>query len=235
MNTQHTQQHAEELAELGWQYFECPACGSEGAKAFPKPEQEPPTFDEWTSDYVRDNLHKLKAQPEQAGINMEKFVGSGAPVVIPQAIPQIPQEHSSNEPAEYQVRSRPNWNGAPGWSDWTRCSKEAAGDYAKTPMLNDWEYEVRALYTSPPVQRKPLEPDMFWNQDDAETPHDSIEQFLNEEICQSSFEVEVGAVFTLLRAKKMPSVKIKVTSIDEEECEAKYEIIEADHGIKGEA
>ena len=33
--------HAEELAKLGWQYFECPACGSEGARAFPKPEQEP--------------------------------------------------------------------------------------------------------------------------------------------------------------------------------------------------
>lgn len=33
--------HAEELTKLGWQYFECPACGSEGARAFPKPEQEP--------------------------------------------------------------------------------------------------------------------------------------------------------------------------------------------------
>lgn len=27
--------HAEQLARLGWQYFECPACGSEGARAFP--------------------------------------------------------------------------------------------------------------------------------------------------------------------------------------------------------
>jgi len=35
------QEHAEQMAKLGWQYFECPACGSEGAKAFPKPEQEP--------------------------------------------------------------------------------------------------------------------------------------------------------------------------------------------------
>jgi hypothetical protein len=33
-----SQQHAEDLAKLGWQYFECPACGSEGAKAFPKSE-----------------------------------------------------------------------------------------------------------------------------------------------------------------------------------------------------
>jgi len=31
------QEHAEQLAKLGWQCFECPACGSEGARAFPKP------------------------------------------------------------------------------------------------------------------------------------------------------------------------------------------------------
>ena len=31
------QEHAEQLVKLGWQYFECPACGSEGARAFPKP------------------------------------------------------------------------------------------------------------------------------------------------------------------------------------------------------
>jgi len=45
------QKHAEQLAEKGWQYFECPACGSEGAKAFPKQEkQEPVAIDGNTSD-----------------------------------------------------------------------------------------------------------------------------------------------------------------------------------------
>ena len=33
-------EHAERLSLKGWQYFECPACGSEGARAFPQPEQE---------------------------------------------------------------------------------------------------------------------------------------------------------------------------------------------------
>jgi len=28
------------MARLGWQCFECPACGSEGARAFPKPEKQ---------------------------------------------------------------------------------------------------------------------------------------------------------------------------------------------------
>lgn len=34
-------EHPEQMARLGWQYVECPACGSEGARAFPRPEQEP--------------------------------------------------------------------------------------------------------------------------------------------------------------------------------------------------
>ena len=34
-------EHPKQMARLGWQYVECPACGSEGARAFPKPEQEP--------------------------------------------------------------------------------------------------------------------------------------------------------------------------------------------------
>lgn len=34
------QKHAERLSLKGWQYFECPACGSEGARAFPQPEQD---------------------------------------------------------------------------------------------------------------------------------------------------------------------------------------------------
>ena len=90
------------------------------------------------------------------------------------------------------------------------------------------------LYTSPPAS-KPLtdsqiEADMFWNYDDAETPHDSVEEFLNNEICNGC--LEVGAVFTLLRAKRLPNIKIKVTNIDENESEAEYEIIEAAHGIK---
>ena len=32
-------EHPEQMARLGWQYVECPACGLEGARAFPKPEQ----------------------------------------------------------------------------------------------------------------------------------------------------------------------------------------------------
>jgi len=67
--------------------------------------------------------------------------------------------------------------------------------------------------------------DMFWNYDDAERQHGSIDEFLNEEICNGM--VEVGAEFTILRGIRLPKIKIRVTAIDDEECEAKWEIIDA--------
>jgi len=41
------QEHAERMSLKGWQYFECPACGSEGAKAFPKQEKQEPVAWKW--------------------------------------------------------------------------------------------------------------------------------------------------------------------------------------------
>ena len=67
--------------------------------------------------------------------------------------------------------------------------------------------------------------DMFWNRDDAERPHQSIDCFLNDQICQH--DLEVGAEFTIWRARKLTSVKIRVTAIDDEQCEAEYEAIDA--------
>ena len=67
--------------------------------------------------------------------------------------------------------------------------------------------------------------DMVWNREDAEKPHDSISCFLNDEICNGY--LEVGATFEMMQAKRLPNVIIRVTSIDEENCEAEYEVIEA--------
>ena len=59
-----------------------------------------------------------------------------------------------SEPVEYQYRIRPDW--IPEWNGWNTCSKESAEAYEKTPYLHDWHYEVRRLYTSPPVQQEPV-------------------------------------------------------------------------------
>jgi hypothetical protein len=81
-----------------------------------------------------------------------------------------------------------------------------------------------AAAPQPAAQRGEVVPDMFWNSDDADQPHDSIECLLNDQICQH--DIEVGAVFTIWRAKKLPALTIRVTAIDSEECEAEYEVIE---------
>ena len=59
-----------------------------------------------------------------------------------------------SEPVEYQYRTRPDWISE--WNGWNTCSKESAEAYEKTPYLHDWHYEVRRLYTSPPVQQEPV-------------------------------------------------------------------------------
>lgn len=59
------QEHPEQMARLGWQYVECPACGSEGARAFPKPEQEPEcTCDAEVNHWCRPEHAAPLAQPD---------------------------------------------------------------------------------------------------------------------------------------------------------------------------
>ncbi len=71
-------------------------------------------------------------------------------------------------------------------------------------------------------------PDMFWNADDAEQMHHSIDEFLNDEICNGV--CEVGGEFEIQRAIRLPNIKIRVTAIDDESCEAEYEVIDAAKG-----
>ena len=59
-------------------------------------------------------------------------------------------QQEAQEPVEWQSRTRPTWEGNTSpWSHWKPCTKEQAEDYWKTPLLNDWAYEARALYTAP--------------------------------------------------------------------------------------
>jgi hypothetical protein len=62
-----------------------------------------------------------------------------------------PPQQEKQDPVEYQMRMRPTWE-VTSWSDWKKCSRDAAEDYLKTPKLHDWEYETRALYAQPVTQ-----------------------------------------------------------------------------------
>ena len=60
----------EQLAALGWQSIECPFCGTSGARAFPKPEQEPVGLDKYT---LRDMAGAAFETAMAFGISTDSF------------------------------------------------------------------------------------------------------------------------------------------------------------------
>ena len=58
------------------------------------------------------------------------------------------KQMEKQEPVEWQARTRPAWNDGT-WGPWRKCSEEYAEDIKKTPLLHDWLYEARTLYTLP--------------------------------------------------------------------------------------
>lgn len=49
-------------------------------------------------------------------------------------------------PILYQYRMRPVWVTPDAWTGWEDCSKEAAENYTKLKIYQDWEYQSRKLY-----------------------------------------------------------------------------------------
>lgn len=57
---------------------------------------------------------------------------------------------SAGEAVLIQSRCRPTWrNEGEGWTLWEECTPAAAADYERTPILHDWQFEVRRLYAAP--------------------------------------------------------------------------------------
>ena len=61
------------------------------------------------------------------------------------------------EPVAWQYRMRPDWGSKKDcWGPWQDCTKEQAAMYQRVPLLHDWAYESRQLYTHPQPHRQPL-------------------------------------------------------------------------------
>lgn len=91
-----------------------------------------------------------------------------------------------------------------------------------------WISKVRAAVALPATPAAPadaLDADMFWNDDDPEKQHNSIDEFLNDEICNGV--LSIGDTRTLQRGYRLPNITIRVTAIDDNACEAEYEVIDA--------
>ena len=61
----------------------------------------------------------------------------------------------TNEPVAWQRRMRAKWMQDGEWWPWQECSQAVADDYKRAPVVNDWEYESRALYIRPQPKRQP--------------------------------------------------------------------------------
>lgn len=89
---------------------------------------------------------------------------------------------------------------------------------------------VKQFYAAPipqqPAEQAPIEADMFWNHDDAEKLYFSIDEFLNDEICDGT-PLEVGDTRTIQCALRLPNIEIRITAVHDEECEADYEVVAA--------
>ena len=83
-------------------------------------------------------------------VKAEGYISFGLYKEIEELLAQPEQEQ---EPVVLQYRTKPNWTG--NWSKWEDCSKESYEDYIRVPILHDWTYETRELYTAPP-KREPL-------------------------------------------------------------------------------
>lgn len=89
---------------------------------------------------IRDNVDSLLAQagyaPDSSARHQLSLMNFDSPSV------QV-------EPTLYQFRCAPAWTDLNNWSAWADCSEEQHSDYVRSPLVNDWKYEVRKLYATP--------------------------------------------------------------------------------------
>lgn len=98
-----------------------------------------------------EELEARLAQPEPAECDGGQCGIGGYCKQCPKTKSDVPETAFGEiKPVLYQVRGRPNWDTEPKWGEWKFCTEPVANDYKKTPVLHDWEYQVRSLYTVPP-------------------------------------------------------------------------------------
>lgn len=81
----------------------------------------------------------------------------------------------------------------------------------QTYMVNQQGY-VQKLLAEIEGLKKQFEPDMFWNADDPEQNHVSINDVVVEEY-QNAFDMEVGYEIEIMQAIRLPNIKVRITAI----------------------
>lgn len=115
---------------------------------------------------------------------------------------------NTQEPALYQSRIRPAWKDDADWFAWETCSRESAEAYERTPLLHDWQYQVRRLYAhlAPKDSDEPRLSDLFCGVDVTEGMLSvSVLRRLSDDVA----EVLHSEQFELPQAKPLTDEQIK--------------------------
>jgi hypothetical protein len=117
------------------------------------------------------------------------------------------------------------------------CLKSGIGylSYTKPPPLDD--YKPIPLYTHQhpdnlglaesiikqqqleiEALKKQLEPNMFWNYNDAETGYYEINDVIDEEY-HNVWDMEVGHEIEIQQAVRLPNIKVRITKISDDDLE----------------
>lgn len=86
-------------------------------------------------------------KPWQDRVKPGAFTGVKMEAMLAEIAEHRAAKVEQGEPVAWQYRMRPDWEDR--WQGWVDCSKEAYRNMARVPLLHDWHYEVRALFTHP--------------------------------------------------------------------------------------
>ena len=78
-------------------------------------------------------------------------------------------------------------------------------------IIKQQQLEIEAL-------KKQLEPNMFWNYNDAETGYYEINDVIDEEY-HNVWDMEVGHEIEIQQAVRLPNIKVRITKISDDDLE----------------
>jgi hypothetical protein len=101
------------------------------------------TQHKWLPSEPTADMHTAYYSVRRVSLNVDSYKAMW------QAAPAVEQE-----PIMYEIRFREIPNGR--FDAWAACGKKTYERYIKNPIEDDWEHEVRALYTTPQPKRDKL-------------------------------------------------------------------------------
>jgi hypothetical protein len=123
------------------------------------------TQHKWLPSEPTEDMHAAYYSVRQVSLNVDSYKAMW------KAAPAVEQE-----PIMYELRFRQIPDGR--FDAWAACGKKTYERYIKNPIEDDWEHEVRALYTNPQPKRERLSEEnlvLMWNSSTKDIPYEHFQ------------------------------------------------------------